>query len=103
VVVTADSLAYVSQPANPSPEEVSRRHLVETDRVGRSGAAGLRPSPPPLEVDTFALVMIGNALWLIAFVVLLFFRDGHGLWLQTCAAAFLLGLLGAFLSRTRRG
>jgi hypothetical protein len=102
VVVTADSLAYVSQPANPAPEEVSRRHLVETGRV-RPGAAGLRPSPPPLEVDTFALVMIGNALWLVAFVVLLFFRDGHGLWLQTCAAGFLLGLLGAFLSRTRRG
>lgn len=87
----------MSQPANPSPEEVSRRHLAETGRVG------LRPSPPPLEVDTFALVMIGNALWLIAFVVLLFFRDGHGLELQTCAAGFLLGLLGAFLSRTRRG
>lgn len=92
----------MSQPANPPPEEVSRRDLPETGRVG-SRAAGLRPSPPPLEVDTFALVMIGNALWLIAFVVLLFFRDGHGLWLQTCAAGFLLGMLGAFLSRTRRG
>jgi hypothetical protein len=95
VVLTADSLAYVSQPANPAPEEVSRSHPAETGR--------LRPAPPPLEVDTFALVMIGEALWLIAFVVLLFFRDGHGLELQTCAAGFLLGLLGAFLSRTRRG
>jgi hypothetical protein len=95
VVVTADSLAYVPQPANPSPEEISVHHPLE--------ARGLRPSPPPLEVDTFALVMIGEALWLVAFVVLLFFRDGHGLWLQTCAAGFLLGLLGAFLSRTRRG
>jgi hypothetical protein len=97
VVVTADSLAYVSPPVDPSSEEVSRRDLPETV------TAGLRPSPPPLEVDTFALVMIGEALWLVAFVVLLFFRDGHGLWLQTCAAGFLLGLLGAFLSRTRRG
>jgi Protein of unknown function (DUF2530) len=95
MVVTADSLAYVPQPANPSPEEVSARHSAET--------RGLRPSPPPLEVDTFALVMVGEALWLVAFVVLLFFRDGHGLWLQTCAAGFLLGLLGAFLSRSRRG
>jgi Protein of unknown function (DUF2530) len=63
----------------------------------------LRAAPAPLEVDTFALVAIGEALWLLAFVVLLFFRDGHGLWLQTCAAGFLLGLLGLFLSRTRRG
>jgi uncharacterized protein DUF2530 len=95
VVVTADSLAYVSPPANPSPEEVSGNHPVET--------RALRPAPPPLEVDTFALVAIGEALWLLAFLILLFFRDGHGLWLQTCVAGFLLGLLGAFLSRGRRG
>jgi Protein of unknown function (DUF2530) len=95
VVVTADSLAYVPEPANPSPDNVSGRHPLDT--------RGLRPSPAPLEVDTFALVAVGEALWLVAFVVLLFFRDGHGLWLQTCAAGFLLGLLGAFLSRHRRG
>lgn len=95
VVVTADSLAYVPQPANPPPEEISGRHPAET--------RGLRPAPPPLEVDTFALVAIGEALWLLAFVVLLFFRDGHGLWLQTCAAGFLLGLLGLYASRNRRG
>ncbi|HST66393.1 MAG TPA: DUF2530 domain-containing protein [Mycobacteriales bacterium] len=75
------------EPANPSPDNSSR----------------LRPAPPPLEVDTFALVAIGEALWLVAFVVLLFFRDGHGLWLQTCAVGFALGLLGMFLSRHRRG
>lgn len=68
-----------------------------------SSGRALRPAPPPLEVDTLALVAIGEALWLLAFLILLFFRDGHGLWLQTCAAGFLLGLLGAFLSRSRRG
>lgn len=63
----------------------------------------MRPAPPPFEVDTFLLVMIGEALWALAFVVFLFVRDGHGLELQTCAAGFLLGGLGAFLSRHRRG
>lgn len=95
------------QSANPSPEEVSEGHPAETGSAGNrrddQGTQRLRPSPPPLEVDTFALVMIGEAIWLVAFVVLLFFRDGHGVWLQTCAAGFLLGLLGAFLSRGRRG
>ncbi len=95
MVVTADSLAYVPEPANPSPEEVSGHHPAET--------GGLRPSPPPLEVNTFALVGVGEALWLLAFLILLPFRDGRGLWLQTCAAGFLLGLLGMFLSRQRRG
>ena len=96
----------MSQPANPPPEEVSGRDPAETGSRNRRDdqkTERLRPSPPPLEVDTFALVMIGEAIWLGAFVVLLFFRDGHGLWLQTCAAGFLLGLLGAFLSRGRRG
>jgi Protein of unknown function (DUF2530) len=87
MVVTADSLAYVPQPANPSPVKSSR----------------LRPSPPPREVDTFALVAVGTGLWALALLVLLFFRDGHGLWLQTCAAGFGLGLLGLVASRHRRG
>ena len=83
------------EPANPSPEEITRRH--------RTATGGLRPSPPPLEVNTFFLVAVGEALWLLAFLILLPFRDGRGLELQTCAAGFLLGLLGLFLSRHRRG
>jgi hypothetical protein len=94
VVVTAASLAYVSEPADPPPEEVPP-HGVET--------RGLRPAPPALEANTFALVALGEALWVVAFLVLLPFRDGRGLWLETCVAGFGLGLLGLFLSRHRRG
>jgi hypothetical protein len=94
VVVTAASLAYVSEPVDPPPEEVSPR---------AAGTGGLRPAPPALEVNTFALVALGEALWVVAFVVLLPFRDGRGLWLQTCVAGFALGLFGLFLSRHRRG
>jgi hypothetical protein len=95
VVVTAASLAYVSEPANPPPEDGSPGHAAET--------GGPRPAPPALEVNTFALVALGEALWVVAFLVLLPFREGRGLWLQTCAAGFGLGLLGLFLSRHRRG
>jgi hypothetical protein len=94
VVGTAASLEYVSEPADPPPEEVPP-HAVET--------GGLRPAPPALEVNTFALVALGEALWVVAFLVLLPFRDGRGLWLETCVAGFGLGLLGLLLSRHRRG
>jgi hypothetical protein len=53
-------------------------------------------------VDTFTMVLAGMAAWVLAFLVLLPFRDGHGLWLQTCAVGFGLGFLGLVLSRNRR-
>jgi Protein of unknown function (DUF2530) len=94
VVVTADSLAYVSEQANPSSEDVSPRHPAETAR--------LRPAPPPLEVNTFTVVLIGEVLWLVAFLAVLPFRDGHRIWWETCLAGFGLGLIGLFLTRHRR-
>jgi Protein of unknown function (DUF2530) len=89
----------VSEPANPPPEDVPAGHAAETG----TPRPALRPAPPALEVNTFALVALGEALWVVAFLVLLPFRDGRGLWLETCAAGFGLGLLGLFLSRHRRG
>lgn len=62
----------------------------------------LRPAPPPLEINTFVVVLIGMACWLIAFLVLLAFRDGHRLWLEVCVAGFGLGIIGLFLTRNRR-
>ncbi len=32
-----------------------------------------KPAPPPLQVDTVRVVLIGTALWAVALVVLLFF------------------------------
>jgi len=62
-----------------------------------------RPTPPPLEADTVKIVIIGTALWFVGFLVLLPFRgrladDGHEVWLWTCLAGGLLGLLGLFLA-----
>ncbi|HEV7653545.1 MAG TPA: DUF2530 domain-containing protein [Mycobacteriales bacterium] len=62
----------------------------------------LRPAPPPLEVDTFTVVLIGMGLWVLAFLALLPFRDGHGVWLQSCAVGFGLGFLGLLMTRNRR-
>ena len=62
----------------------------------------MRPAPPPLEVDTFRLVLIGIGLWAVAFLALLPVRHEHRLWLEICAAGFGLGLIGLWLTRNRR-
>jgi hypothetical protein len=99
VVVTTDSLAYVSDQANPRPGNGAGCHPAETADPLR---AGLRAAPPPLEADTFTLVLAGMALWALGFLALLPVRHGHGLWLQTCAVGFGLGIIGLVLSRNRR-
>ena len=59
-----------------------------------------RPDPEPLETDDRPVVLVGIALWAIAFVVLLvFFRDDlrrHDTewWLWTCAIGVVFGLYG---------
>jgi hypothetical protein len=94
VVDTAASLAYVSDQANPSSGDVSPGHRPE--------AGGPRPAPPPLELNIFTVTLIGEVLWLVAFLAVLPFRDGHRLWWETCVAGFGLGLMGLFLTRHRR-
>jgi hypothetical protein len=52
------------------------------------------------------VVLVGTALWAVAFLVLLPFtgwlRDhGHLWWLGACAAGFLLGLVGLAYTRRR--
>jgi hypothetical protein len=54
------------------------------------------------------IAAVGTALWFVAFIVLLPFygwlgRHGHRIWLWTCLAGWVLGLLGwALISRHRR-
>jgi hypothetical protein len=66
-----------------------------------------RPAPEPLEADTVRIMLIGTALWFAGFLVLLPFRgrladDGHEVWLWTCLAGGLLGLLGLVLATRAR-
>ena len=90
----------MSDQANPASPEVSRDVAAETGQL--PGRAGLRPAPPPLEVDTFTLVLIGIALWAVAFLALLPVRHEHRLWLEICATGLGLGFIGLWLTRNRR-
>jgi hypothetical protein len=90
----------VSDQANPASPEDSRISAAETGR--QLGRPGLRPAPPPLEADTFTLVLVGIVLWAVAFLALLPVRDEHRLWLEICAAGFGLGFIGLWLTRNRR-
>ena len=69
-----------------------------------------RPDPEPLQVNEKRIVLVGLALWVIAFVVLaVFFRDDlrrHDAtwWLWACVVGIVLGLYGLrFVSRRHRG
>jgi hypothetical protein len=59
-----------------------------------------RPDPQPLETDDRPVVLVGIALWIIAFVVLaVFFRDDlrrHDAewWLWACLIGAVMGLYG---------
>lgn len=90
----------MSDQANPSSPEVSGDAAAETGQL--PGLVGLRPAPPPLEADTFTLVLVGIGLWAVAFLALLPVRHEHRLWLEICLAGFGLGLIGLFLTRNRR-
>lgn len=90
----------MSDQANPASPEVSREVAAETGQL--PGRAGLRPAPPPLEADTFTLVLIGIVLWAVAFLALLPVRHEHRLWLEICATGFGLGFIGLWLTRNRR-
>jgi hypothetical protein len=65
-------------------------------------------TPPPMQVNTRRVVMVGTGLWFVAFVVLLPFYGwlgdhGHRVWLWTCLAGWVLGLIGlAIASRHRK-
>jgi len=60
---------------------------------------GLRPAPPPREINTVRVALAGTGLSLLGFLVLLFFipelrRADAMVWLWSFLAAFLVGLWG---------
>ena len=73
-------------------------------RIGKK--AYLIADVPPLDVDGIRTVMVGTAVWALAFVGLLPFYGrladaGRVWWLWTCMAGFGLGLIGLEFCRRR--
>jgi Protein of unknown function (DUF2530) len=61
----------------------------------------------PAQVDPRPVVVVGTALWFLGFVVLLPWYDwlgrhGHRIWLWTCLAGWIVGMLGFLLLRKHR-
>jgi MFS family permease len=64
--------------------------------------------PPAVQINARRIVAIGTALFFLGFLVLLPFygwlgRHDHRIWLWTCLAGALLGLVGLVLVRKHRG
>ena len=80
---------------------------MDDGRPERPGRKELKTPPEPVQVDSQRVVLIGTAIWFVAFVVLLPFygwlgEHGHRIWLWTCLAGWILGLLGLPLVRKHR-
>ena len=59
-----------------------------------------KPAPPPLQVDTARVVLVGIGLWAVALVVVLLLGDRvDRMWTWTCVAAIGLALLGLAIMR----
>jgi hypothetical protein len=60
----------------------------------------LRKAPPPLQVDTTRVVLIGTAAWAVALVVLLLLGDRvDRMWTWTCVAGIGLAVIGLGIMR----
>ena len=73
--------------------------ICESDHPGTLIAMDSRPVPKPLDPPMVPFAIGGIALWAVAALVLLPFRDrleaaGHGSWLAICVAGALWGLPG---------
>jgi len=63
-------------------------------------AAPTRKAPPPLQVDTLRVVLVGTAAWAVALVVLLVLGDRvDRMWTWTCVAAIGLAGIGIGIMR----
>ncbi len=83
----------MSDSATPPPADRVARELI---------------TPPAVQINTRRIVAIGTALFLVAFLVLLPFYGwlddhDHLVWLWTCLAGWLLGLIGYSIMLRHRG
>jgi hypothetical protein len=79
-------------------------HEPAAHRIGRK--TYLVADVAPLDVDGIRTLIVGTALWGVAFVALLPFygrldEQGRAWWLWTCLAGFGLGLMGLEVCRRR--
>jgi Protein of unknown function (DUF2530) len=59
-----------------------------------------KQAPPPLQVDTGRVVLVGTALWAVALVVLLLLGDRvDRAWTWTCVAGIALAGIGLAIMR----
>ena len=64
------------------------------------GPHASKPPPPPLQVDTVRVVLVGTALWVVALVVLLLLGDRvDPVWVRTCVAGIVLAGVGLGIMR----
>ncbi len=77
--------------------------MVTSDHSPAPTGGAYRPPPlPPVTTGVWHIAVPGTAMWLIAFVVLLFYipelqANDAMIWLWTCLAGFGTGLLGLSL------
>ncbi len=71
-----------------------------TDALSSPDSGGYTPPAlPPVTTGLWHIAVPGTAIWFVAFVVLLFFipelqANDAMIWLWTCLAGFVLGLMG---------
>ena len=63
--------------------------------------------PPAVQINTRRIVLVGTALWFVGFAALLPFyswlgHHDHRIWLWTCLAGWILGLIGWSIMRRHR-
>ncbi len=91
----------------PAPDEAASDEAAPEAAAAPAGKRVLREPPEPPQADAVVPVTVGTALWAVAFLVLLAFRDqlaeaDNSWWLAVCATGFALGLLGIWYVRRRR-
>jgi hypothetical protein len=64
-------------------------------------------TPPAVQINARRIVAVGTGVYFAAFVVLLPFytwlgHHGHRVWLWTCLAGWILGLMGYSIMRRHR-
>lgn len=82
---------------------------VTTDVADGMPGETMPRTPPPLPprwVDLRPVLLVCTTSWFVGFCVLLVLRYGHhvptGIWLPTCLAGWLLGLIGTAITYWQR-